>query len=149
MKITSMMIRPRKMKTMMMKRQTCWMAKKVSKISCEKQHFSFGWPIRYEESISCKVEKVKCSVELVIFCVKPWPNGVASRDKLKTWVCLRLRLARTCVHLCWLAMICPHFGRDIILHASQSKFFTVWPANPSQRKLIGVHLPIISQWNRG
>ena len=25
---------------------------------------------------------------------KPWPNGVASRRKLKTWVYLRLRLAR-------------------------------------------------------
>ena len=25
---------------------------------------------------------------------EPWPNGVASRHKLKTWVYLRLRLAR-------------------------------------------------------
>ena len=31
--------------------------------------------------------------------VKPWPNGLASRRKLKTWVYLRLRLARACVHL--------------------------------------------------
>ena len=32
---------------------------------------------------------------------KPWPNGVASRGKLKTWVYLRLRLARAlpCVRL--------------------------------------------------
>ena len=29
--------------------------------------------------------------------VKPWPNGVASRRKLKTWVYLRLRLARALV----------------------------------------------------
>ena len=31
--------------------------------------------------------------------VKPWPNGVASRRKLKTQVYLRLRLARPCEHL--------------------------------------------------
>ena len=30
---------------------------------------------------------------------KPWPNGLASRRKLKTGVYLRLRLARPCVHL--------------------------------------------------
>ena len=31
--------------------------------------------------------------------LKPWPNGLASRRKLRTWVYLRLRLARACVHL--------------------------------------------------
>ena len=31
--------------------------------------------------------------------LKPWPNGVASRSKLKTWVHLRLRLARPCAYL--------------------------------------------------
>ena len=36
--------------------------------------------------------------------IKPWPNGVASRRKLKIWVYLRLRLARPCVHLRWLAL---------------------------------------------
>ena len=46
--------------------------------------------------------------------LKPWPNGVASRRKLITWVYLRLRLARPCVHLRWLAMTCCHFGRDQI-----------------------------------
>ena len=30
---------------------------------------------------------------------KLWPNGVASRRKLKTWVYLRLRLARACAYL--------------------------------------------------
>ena len=30
---------------------------------------------------------------------KPWTNGVASRRKLKTWIYLRLRSARACVHL--------------------------------------------------
>ena len=36
--------------------------------------------------------------------VKPWLNGLASRRKLKTWVYLRLRLARAWVQLRWLAM---------------------------------------------
>ena len=31
--------------------------------------------------------------------IKPWSNGLASSRKLKTWVYLRLRLARPCVHL--------------------------------------------------
>ena len=31
--------------------------------------------------------------------LKLWPNGVASRRKLKTWVYLGLRLGRPCVHL--------------------------------------------------
>ena len=44
--------------------------------------------------------------------LKPWPNWDASWRKLKTWVNLRLRLARVCVHLRWLAMTCAHFGRD-------------------------------------
>ena len=35
------------------------------------------------------------------------------------------------------------------LHASRRKFFTVWPPNPSQRKLSDVHELIISQWNTG
>ena len=69
-------------------------------------------------------------------------NGVASRRKLKTWCYLRLRLARACVRLRWLALTCDDlrslWSRSN-LHASQSKFFTVWPPNLSQRKLIDVH----------
>ena len=41
------------------------------------------------------------------FDLKPWLNGVASKRKLKSWVYLRLRLARpcvTCVDLRWLAL---------------------------------------------
>ena len=38
--------------------------------------------------------------------IKPWPIGVASRCKLKTWVYLLLRLARPWVHLRWLACTC-------------------------------------------
>ena len=36
--------------------------------------------------------------------LKPWPNGLASRHKLKTWVYLRLCLARADMHLRWLAL---------------------------------------------
>ena len=54
--------------------------------------------------------------------LKPWPNGLASRRKLKTWVHLRLRLARVCVHLRWLAMTCAHFGRDQICTQVKASF---------------------------
>ena len=53
---------------------------------------------------------------------KPWPNGLASRRKLKTLVYLRLRLARTCVYLRWLAMTCAHFGRDQICTQVKASF---------------------------
>ena len=46
--------------------------------------------------------------------IKPWPNGVTSRRKMKPWVFLRLRLARPWVDLRWLAMTCAHFGRNQI-----------------------------------
>ena len=36
--------------------------------------------------------------------LKPWPNGVASRRKLKTCICLPLCLASSCVHLGWLVL---------------------------------------------
>ena len=35
----------------------------------------------------------------VLITLKPWPNGVENGRKLKTWVYLRLRLARACVLL--------------------------------------------------
>ena len=54
--------------------------------------------------------------------VKPWPNGDASWRKLKTWVNLRLCLARACVHLRWLAMTCAHFGRDHICTQVDASF---------------------------
>ena len=67
--------------------------------------------------------------------LKPWPNGVASSRKLRTWVYLRLRLARTCVHLRWLAMTCAHFGWDQIcteVDASFSPFGHPIQVNTSQ-----------------
>ena len=54
--------------------------------------------------------------------VKPWPNGLASRRKLKTWVYSRLRLARPCVHLRWLAVTCAHFRRDQICTQVKASF---------------------------
>ena len=54
--------------------------------------------------------------------IKPRPNGVASRHKLKTWVYLRLHLARACVHLPWLAMTCAHFGWDPICTQVKASF---------------------------
>ena len=54
--------------------------------------------------------------------IKPWPNGVASRPKFSTCVCLRLRLARACVYLRWLAMTCAHFGRDQICTQVDASF---------------------------
>ena len=49
--------------------------------------------------------------------MKPWPNGVASRRKMKTGVYLQLFLVRPCVDLRSL------WSRSN-LHASQSKFLT-------------------------
>ena len=66
--------------------------------------------------------------------LKPWSNGLASSRKLKTWVYLRLRLAGPCVHLRSL------WSRSN-LHASQCKFFTVWPPNASLRKF---NLPLLA-----
>ena len=53
---------------------------------------------------------------------KPWPNEDASRRKLKTWVYLRLRLARPCMDLRWLAIACAHFGRDQICTQVDASF---------------------------
>ena len=50
-----------------------------------------------------------------LLTIKPWP-------KLKTWVYLRLRLVRACVHLRWLAMTCAHFGRDQICTQVKASF---------------------------
>ena len=48
--------------------------------------------------------KIVTIVQSVYLQVKPWSNGLASSRKLKTWVYLRLRLARPCVHLRWLGI---------------------------------------------
>ena len=57
-----------------------------------------------------------------MFGLKPWPNGVVSWRKLKTWIFLWLRLARPCVHMRWLAMTCAHFGRDQICTQVKATF---------------------------
>ena len=72
--------------------------------------------------------------------IKHWPNGDASWRKLKTWVNLRLRLARACVHLRWFAMTCVHFGRYQICTQVDASFSPFGhPTRPSQRKLSDVH----------
>ena len=48
-----------------------------------------GWPNGFDlDQSERKTSQVSASAR------KPWPNGVARRRKLKTWVYLRLRLAR-------------------------------------------------------
>ena len=108
------------------------------------------YPVSQTSNDRCKPQTKNVSASCTCFCdfvdgykryssyvniLKPWPNGVASTRKLKTWFYLRLRLARACVHLRRLAMICALLK---YLHASQSKFFTTWSLNPSQRKLSDV-----------
>jgi len=53
-------------------------------------------------------------LSFIKWAVKPWSKRLASSCKLKTWVYLWLRLARPCMHLHWLAMICDHFGQNQI-----------------------------------
>ena len=94
----------------------------------------FGWP---------NGEK------LALTCVKPWPNGVASRRRLKTWVYLRLRLARPCVYSRLLAVTCAHFGRGQICtqaNATFSPFGHPTQVNPSWMTSI---LPVIKPWPNG
>jgi len=45
-----------------------------------------------------KVVKIKCNNVVKILHFKPWPNGVASYHKLKTFIDLRW-FAMTCVNL--------------------------------------------------
>ena len=67
----------------------------------------------------CDRKKKKKQIQTVKHCR---PNGLASSRNLKTWVYLRLRLARPCVHLRWLAMTCAHFGRDQICTQVKASF---------------------------
>ena len=77
----------------------------------------------YKHRLRVNKGQKKCSWEPCVHVIlKPWPNGVASRRKLKTWVYLRLRLARPHVHLRWLAMTCAHFGRDQICTQVDASF---------------------------
>ena len=62
------------------------------------------------------------SVDEASVSFKPWRNGLTSRRKWKTWVYLRLRLAKACLHLRWLAMTCAHFGRDQICTQVKTSF---------------------------
>ena len=52
--------------------------------------------------------------------LKPWPNGVASGRKLKTWVYLRRTPFGQALHA--LALICTQFGRDQICTKVKASF---------------------------
>ena len=92
-------------------------------------------------------------IPLLKLKLKPWSNGLASSRKLKTWAYLRLRLARPCVHLRWLAITLveikfarksmPIFYRLATQRKSLRKFNlplltttceSVWPWNGQKRK---------------
>ena len=79
-----------------------------------------GVPGHVLVDISCYWLQWACVHQPLLF--KPWPNGVASRHKLKTWVYLWLHLARPCMHLRWLAMNCAHFGHDQICREGDESF---------------------------
>ena len=76
--------------------------------------------------------------------LKPWSNGLASSRKLKTWVYLRIRLARPCVHLRRLAMTCDHFGRDQICPQVNASFLPF--GHPSQVNVSSVTEPVALKW---
>ena len=54
---------------------------------------------RLHLSCKCTARTRKENLSFFSFRLKPWPNGTASRRKLKTWIHLRHRLVRPCVHL--------------------------------------------------
>ena len=54
--------------------------------------------------------------------IKDLPNGLTSGRKLRTWVYLRLCLARPCVHLPWLVLTCAYFGQDQICTQVKASF---------------------------
>ena len=72
--------------------------------------------------------------------LKPWSNGYASSRKLITWGYFRLRLARPCVHLRWLAMTCDHFGRDQICPQGNASFLPF--GHPTQVNASSVTEPV-------
>ena len=76
--------------------------------------------------------------------VKPWSNGLASSLKFKTWVYLRLRLARPFVHLGRLAMTCDHFGRDQICPQVNASFLPF--GHPTQVNASSVTEPVALKW---
>ena len=94
-----------------------WKETKICRTKCEKAGVVLAWKL-FRQVIenwsdmhftACSGGRIEWRSRL-----KPWSNGVGGRRKLKTWVYLRLRLARACAYLRWLAMTCSHFGRDQI-----------------------------------
>ena len=77
---------------------------------------------------------------ILLISIKPWSNVHASSRKLITWGYLRLRLARPCVHLRWLAMTCDHFGRDQICPQVNASFLPF--GHPTQVNASSVTEPV-------
>ena len=101
----------------------------------EKLKLLANLPCRYDGQLSLNQHKT----------LKPWPNGVASGRKLKTWVYLPRCLARACAHLSWLAMACAHFGRDQICTQVKASFSPF--GHPSQVNASGVTFISLSLTN--
>ena len=90
--------------------------------------------------------------ELFVHKYRPklWVNEVSSRRKLKTWVYLRLRLARSCMDLRWRSMACAHFGRDQICTQGDASFPPFGHSTQvNARWVTSINLLLISQWNTG
>ena len=116
---------------------------KVTEARLQLNYFGFNVPNAATMAFGCEEKRVSHKRTILVNDIKPWPNGVASNRKLRTWVYLRLRLAKTCVHLCWLAMTCAHFGWDQIctqVDASFSPFGHPIQVNASRVKSINLLL---------
>ena len=78
--------------------------------------------------------------------IKLWPNRVVSGRKLKIWFYLRLRLARPCVQLRWLAMTCAPFGRDQICTQVKASFSVFGhPTEVNASWMTSIYLLLASQ----
>ena len=71
---------------------------------------------------TCLLVYLQLHLAKLNIALKPWPNGLASRHKLKTLVYLRQHLARPWVHLRWLVMTWAHFGREQICMQVKASF---------------------------
>ena len=71
---------------------------------------------------------------------------VVSGRKLKIWFYLRLRLARPCVQLRWLAMTCAPFGRDQICTQVKASFSVFGhPTEVNASWMTSIYLLLASQ----
>ena len=69
--------------------------------------------------------------------LKPWPNACARQVENLGPLATLFGQALGALALTWNELCSLRLSSN--LQASQSKFLTVWPPNPSQRKLSDVH----------